>query len=102
MERAVAPLHPLSHTLSLTLDPASYIKVRTASLIYWEYPRRSLSFLGVSLGVLILTQYYSVLQILAAFFTLATGANWVYVNTHKQTQRIIAGKSPEDIKNPHT
>ncbi|KAI8335568.1 Reticulon-domain-containing protein [Chlamydoabsidia padenii] len=82
-------------------DPASYIKTRIASLIYWEYPRRSLSFLGLSLGVLILTQYYSVLQILAAFFTMATGLNLVYVNTHKQTQRIIAGKSPEDIKNPH-
>ncbi|ORZ12301.1 Reticulon-domain-containing protein [Absidia repens] len=82
-------------------DPASYIKARIASLIYWEYPRRSASYLGVSLSVLVLTQYYSVLQIIAAFFTLATGANWVYVNTHKQTQRIIAGKSAEDIKNPH-
>jgi hypothetical protein len=78
-----------------------YIRARIASLIYWEHPRRSASYLGISLGVLVLTQYYSLLQILAAFFTLATGANWVYVNTHKQTQRIISGKSAEDIKNPH-
>ncbi|KAI8060488.1 Reticulon-domain-containing protein [Gongronella butleri] len=83
-------------------DPAAYIKARVESLIYWENPRRSIIFLTVSLGILILTQYYSVLQLLAAFFTLATGANWVYVNTHKQTQRLIAGKQPEDITNPHS
>ncbi|KAI8092717.1 Reticulon-domain-containing protein [Halteromyces radiatus] len=83
-------------------DPAAYIKARISSLIYWEHPRRSATYLGVSLSVLILTQYYSLLQILACFFTLATGANWIYVNTHKQTQRIIAGKSGEDIKNPHS
>ncbi|KAI8328505.1 Reticulon-domain-containing protein [Chlamydoabsidia padenii] len=82
-------------------DPELYMRARIASLIYWEYPRRSASYLGMSLGVLILTQYYSLLQILAAFFTLATGANWVYVNTHKQTQRIVSGKAPEDVKNPH-
>ncbi|CAO3589348.1 unnamed protein product [Absidia cylindrospora] len=87
---------------NLYQSPTSNLTMaRIASLIYWEYPRRSASYLGVSLSVLVLTQYYSVLQIVAAFFTLATGANWVYVNTHKQTQRIIAGKSAEDIKNPH-
>ncbi|CAO3625086.1 unnamed protein product [Cunninghamella blakesleeana] len=83
-------------------DPAKYIKAKIESLIYWEHPRKSAIYFGSALGVLILTQYYSVLQLLAAFFTIATGANWVYVNTHKQTQRIISGKAPQDIVNPHS
>ncbi|KAI9302133.1 Reticulon-domain-containing protein [Cunninghamella echinulata] len=83
-------------------DPAKYIQAKFESLIYWEYPKKSALYLGSALGVLILTQYYSVLQLLAAFFTLATAANWVYVNTHKQTQRLISGKAPQDVVNPHS
>ncbi|CAO3598568.1 unnamed protein product [Absidia cylindrospora] len=87
---------------NIKFDEKLYVKACIASLVYWEYPRRSISYLGVSLGVLILTQYYSLLQIFAGFLTLAIGANWIYVNTHKQTQMIISGKSAEDIKHPHT
>jgi hypothetical protein len=83
-------------------DPAKYIQTRFESLIYWEHPRKSGIYLGAALGALILTQYYSVLQLLAATFTIATTANWLYVNTHKQTQRLISGKAPEDIVNPHS
>jgi hypothetical protein len=83
------------------LDPPAYLKTKVESLIYWEYPKKSASFLVGSLAILILTQYYSLLQILAGVFTLATGLNWVFVNTHKQGQRFISGKSSENITNPH-
>ncbi|KAL0085633.1 Reticulon-domain-containing protein [Phycomyces blakesleeanus] len=82
-------------------DPTAYIKSRTASLIFWEKPKKSAVVLGSTLTALILTQYYSVLQLLAAFFTIVTGLNWVYVNTHKQGQKFINGRAPADVTNPH-
>lgn len=83
------------------LDPNTYLKTKVESLIYWEYPKKSALFLVGSLSILILTQYYSLLQIIAGVFTLFTGLNWVFVNTHKQGQRFIGGKSTQDIANPH-
>lgn len=77
------------------------MKAKIESLIYWEYPKKSATFLASTLGLLVLTQYYSVLQIVAGIFTLATGINWLYVNLHKQSQRIISNKSSQDIVNPH-
>ena len=92
----------ISYTLSiLTIDAPTYLKTRVESLIYWEYPKKSGLFLAGSLSVLILTQYYSLLQIIAGLFTFVTGVNWVFVNTHKQGQRFIGGKSTQDIANPH-
>lgn len=83
-------------------DAPTYLKTKVESLIYWEYPKKSGTVLAGSLGVLVLTQYYSLLQILAGVFTLVTGMNWVFVNTHKQGQRFIGGKSVENISNPHS
>lgn len=84
------------------LDPPTYLKTKVESLIYWEYPKKSAIFLVGSLSILTLTQYYSLLQIVAGLFTFVTGVNWVFVNTHKQGQRFIGGKSSEDISNPHS
>lgn len=84
----------------LTL-PLGYLKAKVESLIYWETPKKSAVFLLGALGVLNLTQYYSFLQILAGLFTLATGLNLVYVNLHKQSQRVISNKAPHELVNPH-
>lgn len=78
------------------------MKTRVESLIYWEYPKKSGVFLAGTLGVLILTQYYSLLQILAGIFTLVTGLNWAFVNAHKQGQKFIGGKPNDKIANPHS
>ncbi|KAI8388142.1 Reticulon-domain-containing protein [Radiomyces spectabilis] len=90
-----------SPQLNFDEDPTRYVKSRVKSLIYWENPKRSVTVLSLSLSVLILTQYYSLLQIVAGFFTVLTGLNWIYVNTHKQSQRIIGGKTAENITHPH-
>lgn len=82
-------------------DPNTYLKTKVESLIYWEYPKKSALFLVGSLSILVLTQYYSLLQIVAGLFTFVTGVNWIFVNTHKQGQRFIGGKSSADISNPH-
>ncbi|KAG2206525.1 Reticulon-domain-containing protein [Mucor mucedo] len=83
-------------------DAPTYLKTKVESLIYWEYPKKSATVLVGSLSILVLTQYYSLLQIIAGVFTLVTGMNWVFVNTHKQGQRFIGGKSVENISNPHS
>ncbi|KAI9484508.1 Reticulon-domain-containing protein [Zychaea mexicana] len=82
-------------------DPTLYIKGWILSLLYWEKPYRSGAFFSVLMSVLVLTQYYSLLQLTAAFFTIVTGLNWVYVNTHKQGQRVFGGKPSESLSNPH-
>jgi hypothetical protein len=55
----------------------------------------------LSLGLLILTQFYSLLQIFAAFTTVVIGVNWVYVNVHVQAQRFVGSKGPNEVVNPH-
>jgi hypothetical protein len=55
----------------------------------------------MSLGFLILTQFYSLLQIFAALATLVIGVNWVYVNAYVQGQRFIASKPANEVVNPH-
>lgn len=57
--------------------------------------------LVLSLGLLILTQFYSLLQIFAALATLLIGVNWVYVNAYVQGQRFIASKPESELVNPH-
>jgi predicted permease len=85
----------------MNLDAPTYLKTKVESLIYWEYPKKSAIFLVSSLSILILTQYYSLLQIIAGVFTLVTGLNLAFVFTHKQGQRFIGGKSSDNISNPH-
>lgn len=89
-------------TSLLRLDPTAYIKAQVNSLIYWEKPVRSGAILATLLGILVLTQYYSVLQLAAGFFTIVTGLNWLYVNAHKQGQRVFGGKSADELMHPHS
>ncbi|KAI7860936.1 Reticulon-domain-containing protein [Circinella umbellata] len=99
-------LPPLPHVTATNIhkfddDPTLYIKGWILSLLYWEKPIRSGGFFVTMMSVLILTQYYSLLQISAAGFTILTGLNWVYVNTHKQGQRVFGGKPVDTLTNPH-
>ncbi|KAI9249683.1 Reticulon-domain-containing protein [Phascolomyces articulosus] len=99
-------LPPLPHVTANNVhkfddDPTLYIKGWILSLLYWEKPVRSGAFFVSLISVLILTQYYSLLQMSAAAFTLLTGLNWVYVNTHKQGQRVFGGKPVDALTNPH-
>ncbi|KAI9023547.1 Reticulon-domain-containing protein [Phycomyces nitens] len=96
-----APLYE-SPDIKFDDDPTAFIKSRTASLIFWEKPKKSAAVLGSTLTILILTQYYSVLQLVSAFFTIVTGLNWIYVNTHKQGQKVFNGRPAADVTNPHS
>ncbi|KAG1161687.1 hypothetical protein G6F37_002856 [Rhizopus arrhizus] len=71
-------------------DPSGYLKIKIESLIYWEYPKKTAFILFVTLSLLLFTQHYSLLRIFAGLFTVITGVNWIYVNLHKQIQRVLS------------
>ncbi|KAF7724685.1 hypothetical protein EC973_000793 [Apophysomyces ossiformis] len=77
-------------------------KARVTSLIYWDIPARSATVLASLLGGLILTQYYSLLYLGTAAFTVLTGINWIYVNLHQQGQKVWSGKSADAVIHPHS
>ncbi|KAI8985219.1 Reticulon-domain-containing protein [Pilobolus umbonatus] len=91
-----------SRNVKFEEDPSDYLKVSAESLIYWEHPKKSGIVFGGCMTVLILTQYYSLLQLIAGVFTLSTGINWIFVNTHKQGQRFLSGKPADKLTNPHS
>ncbi|KAI7908335.1 Reticulon-domain-containing protein [Cokeromyces recurvatus] len=83
-------------------NPTAHLKAKIESLVYWKNPKKSGLFLIGSLGFLVLSEYYSFLQIMAGIFTFITGINLIFVNAHKQGQIFIRGKSNEDVFNPHS
>ncbi|KAI8971601.1 Reticulon-domain-containing protein, partial [Mycotypha africana] len=83
------------------IDPFGYLRAKVQSLILWENRRNSALVLTGTLSFLILTQYYSLLQIAAGIFFFITGLNWVFVIIYKQGQKYIYGKAPEELTNPH-
>ncbi|KAG0172160.1 hypothetical protein DFQ30_011062 [Apophysomyces sp. BC1015] len=77
----------VSPVVAQPIQSTNYFKAKVVSLIYWEIPARSATVLVSLLGGLVLTQYYSLLYLGAAAFTIVTGINWIYVNLHQQGQR---------------
>ncbi|KAG1052997.1 hypothetical protein G6F43_004892 [Rhizopus delemar] len=71
-------------------DPSGYLKIKIESLLYWEYPMKTVFIFFVTLSLLLFTQHYSLLRIFAGLFTVITGVNWIYVNLHKQIQRVLS------------
>ncbi|SAM01926.1 hypothetical protein [Absidia glauca] len=87
--------------VEFTHDPSAYLINQTKSLIYWEYPLQSASVLCLTLGSTWLTRYYSLLYLVSGAFTVITFFNWMYVNVHYHSYRILSGKSADAIQHPH-
>ncbi|ORX56326.1 hypothetical protein DM01DRAFT_1303801 [Hesseltinella vesiculosa] len=90
-----------SPVVSFNHDPSGYLVTKLQSLMYWEHPSQSAGMLLSILGGVYLTQFYSLLYMSSAAFTLLTAFNWVYVNLHFHSNRILSGKSANDIAHPH-
>lgn len=69
---------------------AQYVSGWIHAMLFWEQPVRSAALFASLMTVLILTQYYSLLQLAAAGFTILTALNWCHVNA----QRFILGSHP--------
>ncbi|KAJ2961492.1 hypothetical protein NQZ79_g3272 [Umbelopsis isabellina] len=81
--------------------PAQYIQARFISIILWDKPVQSGLSLAGSIALLVLTQYYSLLQILAGLATVVIGINWVYVNAYVLGHKAISGTPSNKVSNPH-
>ncbi|CDH52673.1 hypothetical protein RO3G_08778 [Lichtheimia corymbifera JMRC:FSU:9682] len=83
---------------------AQYVSGWVHAMLFWEQPVRSAALFASLMTVLILTQYYSLLQLAAAGFTILTALNWCHVNaqkfvlgSHPHTDRFVQGISiPRD------
>ncbi|KAI8344621.1 Reticulon-domain-containing protein [Chlamydoabsidia padenii] len=82
-------------------DPSAYLINQTKSLIYWEYPLNSAGVLFLTLGSIWLTRSYSLLYLASGLFTVVTFFNWMYVNLHFHSHRILSGKPADMIQHPH-
>lgn len=70
------------------------------SLIYWNIPGRSGIVLGGILSLLLLTSYYSLLYVVAASLTIATGFNLVFVNFYNFIRTVWTGLPVETFAHP--
>ncbi|CDS09920.1 hypothetical protein LRAMOSA02597 [Lichtheimia ramosa] len=76
--------------LAQEVGTAQYVSGWIHAMLFWEQPVRSAALFASLMTVLILTQYYSLLQLAAAGFTILTALNWCHVNA----QRFILGSHP--------
>ncbi|KAI8086241.1 Reticulon-domain-containing protein [Halteromyces radiatus] len=91
-----------SPTVYFAHDPAGYLNIKTYSLIYWENPAQSAGVLCFILGGTWMTRYYSLLYLSSALFTIVASLNWIYVNIHYHSYRVLSGKPADTILHPHS
>ncbi|OBZ87309.1 hypothetical protein A0J61_04639 [Choanephora cucurbitarum] len=101
---AAVPNAPMSHqttsknpfageqTQSQRNDTTRRIENEVLSILKWKNPVRSAAILGVTVGSILLTRWYSLLQIGSSLLTLAIGINLVYVNLVLQSQKVLANQ----------
>ncbi|KAI8886128.1 hypothetical protein K501DRAFT_283914 [Backusella circina FSU 941] len=70
-------------------ETTSRIEREVYHILHWNQPVRSGIALGSIAGSILLTRWYSPLQISAAVLTMATLVNLVYVNFMVQSQKVI-------------
>ncbi|KAI8381379.1 Reticulon-domain-containing protein [Radiomyces spectabilis] len=58
-------------------------------VLRWENPVRSAAILVLSVGSILLTRHYSLLQISSALLTVAIGLNFLYVTFMTQSQKVF-------------
>lgn len=64
------------------------------SILQWHNPVRSGVILAFTVGSIILTRWYSLLQMSATALTLAIGINLIYVNFVLGSQKVLTNQSP--------
>ncbi|KAI8389475.1 hypothetical protein BD560DRAFT_381806 [Blakeslea trispora] len=73
-------------------DTTRRIEHEVLSILKWKNPVRSAAILGLTVGSILLTRWYSLLQIGSSLLTLAIGINLVYVNLVLQSQKVLTNQ----------
>lgn len=83
---------------SLRTDTTHRIESEVLSILQWRNPVRSGAIFGLVVGSIIMTRWYSLLQISSSLLTLAIGINLVYVNLVLQSQKVLTN---QDASHPY-
>ncbi|CAO3635913.1 unnamed protein product [Mucor fragilis] len=71
-------------------DTTHRIESEVLNILKWKNPVRSGSILALIVGSIILTRWYSLLQIGSSLLTIAIGVNLIYVNFIMQGQKLVS------------
>lgn len=74
------------------------IEREVATILKWKNPARSALIFGLIVGSILLTRWYSLLQIVSSGICLATGINLIYVNFVLQSRKVVAS---QDTTHPY-
>ncbi|GAN01288.1 hypothetical protein MAM1_0006c00721 [Mucor ambiguus] len=80
-------------------DTTHRIENEVLNILKWKNPVRSGSILALIVGSIILTRWYSLLQIGSSLLTIAIGVNLIYVNFIMQGQKLVS--SNQDASHPY-
>jgi hypothetical protein len=83
---------------SLRNDTTHRIESEVLSILKWKNPVRSGAIFGLVVGSIIMTRWYSLLQISSSLLTLAIGINLLYVNLVLQSQKVLTN---QDASHPY-
>lgn len=75
-------------------DTTHRIETEVLRILQWKDPVRSGVIFALIVGSILLTRWYSLLQITATGLTLAIGVNLVYVNLILQSQKVLTNQNP--------
>lgn len=75
-------------------DTTHRIESEVLRVLQWKDPIRSGAIFALIVGSILLTRWYSLLQITATGLTLAIGVNLVYVNLILQSQKVLTNENP--------
>ncbi|KAI8056309.1 Reticulon-domain-containing protein [Gilbertella persicaria] len=79
-------------------DTTHRIENEVLSILQWRNPVRSGAIFAITVGSILLTRWYSLLQIGSSLLTLAIGINLVYVNLVLQSQKVLTN---QDAAHPY-
>ncbi|KAK4516980.1 uncharacterized protein ATC70_000308 [Mucor velutinosus] len=80
-------------------DTTHRIENEVLNILKWKNPVRSGSIFALIVGSIILTRWYSLLQIGSSLLTIAIGVNLIYVNFIMQGQKLVS--SNQDASHPY-
>lgn len=75
-------------------DTTHRIEGEVLRILQWKNPVRSGAIFAIIVGSIILTRWYSLLQLSATCLTLAIGINLIYVNLILQSQKVLTNQDP--------
>ncbi|CEP08156.1 hypothetical protein [Parasitella parasitica] len=82
-------------------DTTQRIESEVLNILKWKNPIRSGSIFALLVGSIIMTRWYSLVQISSSLLTIAIGINLIYVNFILQGQKLITSQDAAAASHPY-